>query len=148
MDPVSAHFSRDHYAVQLTGITLLEAGPGRAVAQLQLQQQHLNSLGMTHGGALFTLADFAFAVASNYNGRIAVGIETSMSFLKATSSGILTATALEISQSYRISHCDVRITNEAGELVAVFHGVAARKSAWIAGSEPDNGPAAELGRQS
>lgn len=138
MDALRTHFGNDQYAVGLSGVSLIDAAPGRAVATMRLEPRHHNSIGMTHGGALFTLADYAFAVASNASGRVAVGIETSMSFHKATREGILTAEAVEVSRSYRISHVDVRITEEGGDLVAQFHGVACRKSDTIPGLQPED----------
>ena len=77
-----------------------------------------------HGGAIFTLADFAFGAAVKTGGKVASSINTSLSFLKATRSGTLYAEATEISRSRKLSVCTVRVTNDAGELVALFQGTA------------------------
>jgi acyl-CoA thioesterase len=50
------------------------AGHGRAQAKMTLQPHHCNALGTVHGGAIFTLADFAFAAASNSHGTVAVAL--------------------------------------------------------------------------
>jgi acyl-CoA thioesterase len=79
---------------------------------------------MVHGGAIFTLAAFAFGAASRTAGQATVGVSTNISFLKPTRSGTLYAEATEISRSRRLSVCTVEVTNDAGELVAMFQGTA------------------------
>ena len=53
-----------------------------------------------------------------------MAVSTSLSFLKATRSGTLSAEAIEVSRSNRLSSCTVRVTNEAADLVALFQGTA------------------------
>ena len=89
-----------------------------------MEDRHFNSTGTVHGGAIFTLADFAFGAASKTGGKVAPAISTNMSFLKATRSGTLYAEATEISRSRKLSVCTVQVTNDAGELVALFQGTA------------------------
>jgi acyl-CoA thioesterase len=117
------YFENDRFAAE-TGISLVELRSGYAKAYLRLEQRHLNSVGIVHGGAIFTLADLAFAAAANSGGKVAVAINTTISFLKATQTGILHAEATEISRTRRLSVCTVRITNDAGELIALFQGTA------------------------
>jgi acyl-CoA thioesterase len=126
MQDPKARLANDHFASH-TGITLVDLRPGFARAQLAVQDQHLNGVGIVQGGALFTLADFAFAGAANSHGRVAVAVDASISFVKATTSGVLTAEAVEEAVSERISTCLVRVTDETGDLVALFKGTAYRK---------------------
>jgi acyl-CoA thioesterase len=120
---IKLYFENDHYAAA-TGIRLDEVRLGFAKASMPIEGCHLNSVGIVHGGAIFTLADLAFAAASNSAGRVAVAISTSLSFMKATRSGVLCAEATEISRTRRLSVCTVRVTNDAGESVALFQGTA------------------------
>ena len=120
---IKQHFENDRFAAA-TGIHLVELRLGFAKAYLRLEQRHLNSVGIVQGGAIFTLADLAFVAASNSSGKVAVAINTTLSFLKATQSGTLHAEATEISRTRRLSVCTVRVTNDAGELVALFQGTA------------------------
>jgi acyl-CoA thioesterase len=117
------HLENDQFAAA-NGMQLVELRPGFAKTCLDIQQRHLNSMGIVQGGAIFTLAAFAFEAVTNSNTQIAVGINTNISFLKATQSGTLYAEATEISRSRRLSVCTVRVTNESGELVAMFQGTA------------------------
>ena len=91
---------------------------------MTVEPRHLNSVGVLQGGALFTLADLAFAVASNSHGVVALACQADMTWFKAVTAGKLTATAEEIARTRKLSTCVVRITDEAGELVAQFKGLA------------------------
>jgi acyl-CoA thioesterase len=123
LDAIKHHFENDRFAAS-SGMRLVELRPGFARTSLAVEDRHLNNVGTVQGGAIFTLADFAFGAASKTGGRVAVAVSTTLSFLKATRSGTLTAEATEVSRSRRISTCAVRVTNEAGELVALFQGTA------------------------
>ena len=65
LEELRERFREDRYATQLTGADILEAEPGRALVGLRLRPDHLNANQKVMGGAVFTLADFAFAVAAN-----------------------------------------------------------------------------------
>ena len=65
------------------------------------QRLTLNAADVVHGGALFTLADLAFAVASNSRGQLALSINASISYLKAARGPLLTAEAKEVSCNSR-----------------------------------------------
>lgn len=116
-------FENDRFATA-NGIELVDLRPGYAKARLAVTQQHWNCFGITHGGAIFTLAAFTFAAAGNTGGRLALGVNMHLSCLKPTHSGTLEAEATEVSRSKRISTCTVRVTDDTGELVAVFQGTA------------------------
>lgn len=127
MDKLKDHFKNDRFATA-NGIKLVEVRPGHALAKMEVQERHLNGIGTVQGGALFTLADLAFAGACNAAGKVAVGLTTNMSYLKAVSSGTLVAEAVEVARSRKISTCTVRVTNEHDDLVALFQGTAYIKS--------------------
>ena len=94
---------------------------------MKITPEHLNGLGIVHGGAIFTLADFTFAAASNSRGNVAVAINANISYMKSASSGILFADAKEISINHKLGTYTIDVTNEAGELIAVFQGMVYRK---------------------
>ncbi len=117
---------RDRFAAA-AGIELVEVTEGRARAEMVVGPSHLNGVDVVQGGALFTLADFAFAAACNSHDRVAVAIDVSISFVKGVSSGRLVAEAREEALTERLSTCLVRVTDAAGDLVALFKGTAYRK---------------------
>ncbi len=122
-ESIKHHFENDRFAAA-NGMRLVELRPAFAKTTLIIEDRHLNNVGTVQGGAIFTLADFAFGAASKTGGKVAVAISANLSFLRATRSGTLTAEATEISRSRKLSVCTVRVTNEAGELVALFQGTA------------------------
>lgn len=118
--------SNDNFSVS-TGVELLDVRDGYAAACMKIMPQHLNSSGICHGGAIFTLADSAFAAAVNSHEKLTLSISSNINFFKAISSGILYAEAKEIFNHKKLSNCEVRITDESGDLVAVFNGTGYRK---------------------
>ncbi len=123
LETIKHYFENDRFAAA-NGMKLVELRPGFAKTSLQVDDRHLNSIGTVHGGAIFTLADFAFGAAVKTSGKAAPLINSNISFLKATRSGTLYAEATEISRSRKLSVCTVRVTNDAEELVALFQGTA------------------------
>ena len=125
MEPelIAKVFERDQFA-RSNGIRVAQVRPGFAQTEMTVEPRHLNSVGVLQGGALFTLADLAFAVASNSHGVVALACQADMTWFKAVTSGKLTATAEEIARTRKLSTCVVRITDEAGDLVAQFKGLA------------------------
>ena len=126
MEPMKEFFSQDQFAKH-SGIELVSAVPGHAIAQMILRPHHLNAVGSVQGGAIFTLADFAFAAASNAHGKLAVAINVSITFMKAASTGTLRAEAREISVNPRLGSYTVNVTDDQNALIAVFQGLVYRK---------------------
>ena len=63
----------DRFA-QLLGIEIVEASPGYALVEMKIEDKHKNGINIVQGGAIFTLADYAFAIASNADGSTTVVI--------------------------------------------------------------------------
>lgn len=122
-DAIKHHFENDRFAASC-GMKLLELRPGFARTTLTIESRHMNNVGSVQGGAIFTLADFAFGAAAKTGGKVAVAVNTSISFVKAAKSGNLFAEATEIARSRKLSTCTVRVTDDAGELIALFQGTA------------------------
>ena len=119
-------FARDRYAA-LTGIEIVEAGKGYCKARLIIEDKHLNAANVVQGGAIFTLADLAFAVAANSYGQLALTINVNISFLSGRSTGTLYATATEVDKPTRLGAYDVLVSDEQGDIVARFNGMVYRK---------------------
>jgi acyl-CoA thioesterase len=130
MENVHRYFKNDRFAA-LADIELLAVSPGQARAKMTLHPHHLNGYSTVQGGAIFTLADFAFAAASNSHGNVAVAINVSISFMKAARTGTLWAEAKEVSKNFKLGSYTVEVKDDAGELVALFQGMVYRKSEKI-----------------
>ncbi|MDH6534367.1 PaaI family thioesterase [Parabacteroides sp. 52] len=116
----------DQFAL-FAGVELLEVGNGYAKARMEIKPMHLNGGGVCQGGALFTLADLAFAAATNSHARLTLSITSSIHFFQSESQGFLYAEAKEVFDHKRLANCEVRIKNETGELIATFTGTGYRK---------------------
>lgn len=126
MERVKTFFRNDRFA-EYVGIELLEFSAGKAKARLKVQDKHLNAVNIVHGGAIYSLADLAFAVASNSHGTVAVAINGNISHLKAVTGGTLIAEAQEVGLNPKLATYEVKITDESGDTVALFQGTVYRK---------------------
>lgn len=123
-------FAKDHYAA-LTGVEIVEVKPGYCKARLIIENKHLNAANIIQGGAIFTLADLAFAAASNSHGQLAVAINVNISFLKSVTTGVLYAVATEVKEPGRLGAYDVLVTDDTGEIIARFNGMVYRKNVQL-----------------
>jgi len=135
MEAIKQFFEKNDKFADYVGIDLLEASEGSAKAKMEIKKHHLNSVNTVHGAAIFTLADFVFAVASNSHGTIAMGINVSISYLKAVKDGVLYAEAAEVSRNPKLAAYQVQITDAGGDIVATFQGMVYRKKDAIATAE-------------
>lgn len=132
-------FAVDTASKDTMGMVLLACEPGRALMRMRVQKLHLNGHQICHGGFIFTLADSTFAFACNSHNRNAVAAGCSIEFLRPAHEGDeLTCEGLEQTLSGRHGIYDMKVTNQRGEVVALFRG----KSAVIPGTVfPEDSPA-------
>jgi len=120
-----AALARDDVFSRELGIELVESSLGHAVCRVRVEQRHMNFNGVTHGGVTFTLADAAFGYACNSQGAVAAGVDAHIVYsLPARAGDVLTATAVEISRSNRLSTYRVDVVRSDGRLVAAMTGTA------------------------
>lgn len=113
----------DDAASRMLGLQIIEIAPGRAVATMAVRADMLNGFGICHGGLIATLADSAFAFACNSRNALAVASGFGIDILKSARLGdALTATAAETSLAGRTGLYDITVTNQHGDLIAVFRG--------------------------
>ena len=119
IEEVKAYFAEDRFAA-LAGIEIAEAKQGRAVCRMPLLPHHMNANHSPMGGAIFTLADFAFAVASNIgtgDNRV-VSQHMSISFLSPAKGNTLIAVAKCLKAGRRTCLYEITVTDELGTMVA------------------------------
>lgn len=113
---------------QWLGIKVEDCAPGSCTLSMTVREEMTNGFKIAHGGISYSLADSALAFASNGHGTHALSIETSISHTKAVKAGdTLIAKANEIRKSRSLGIYEVKVENEAGELVAHFKGTVFRK---------------------
>jgi acyl-CoA thioesterase len=112
------------YFRELLGIQVLDVKDGYAKLSMKITKNHTNFLGATHGGAIFALADCAFAEAVNFENKRAVAVQVSINFLKPSSEGdILIAETAKISEGKTFALYNITICKESA-VVALFSGLA------------------------
>lgn len=125
-ETLKRYFTRDLFA-RYVGIELIDACNGYAKTSLAIREHHFNGVKRVHGGVIFTLADIAFAAASNSQGRVAVAINASIQFLRAPKGNVLFAEAREISCDHKLASYEITVTDETGAVISVFQGMVYRK---------------------
>jgi acyl-CoA thioesterase len=116
----------DQFAEAL-GIKVLEVKDGYAKVSMKVEKNHLNALGFTHGGVIFSLADYAFAQACNFGDNVAVAVQVSINFLKPSVEGeILIAEATRVSEGKTTGLYQVTVRKE-DKPIALFTGLAYKK---------------------
>ncbi|MGY0692445.1 PaaI family thioesterase [Virgibacillus sp. FSP13] len=116
-------FTSDPFANRLN-IKLLECERGYAKASLVVSDDMLNFYGVAHGGLLFSLADYVFAVASNSHGNVAVGLNVHMSYLAPAKIGDeLICMATEIKRTNKIAVYEMKTTQASGDLIGTMEGM-------------------------
>lgn len=115
---------QDPFATFL-GIKVDEVGESYARLSLVIRPEFLNCVDRAHGGALFALADQAFAVALTSRGLRALAAELKINYFQGVALGeIVTAEANPIDVRKRLSLWNIEVTSESGEKVAVAQGLA------------------------
>ncbi len=115
-------YERDNNSHAL-GIAIDGIAPGYARLSMRVRKEMLNSHGMLHGGMSFTLADTAFAYACNSYNLNAVATGCDIIYPAAGREGdLLTAEAVERHLAGRTGIYDVTVTNQDGEVIALFRG--------------------------
>lgn len=127
-EKIVAEMMEDDSFSQWLGVEVLEIKEGFAQIKMTVTEDMLNGHRIAHGGISYSLADSAFAFASNSHGQKAVSIETSINHIKPVFSGDeLTATAEKENVSKSLGQYIVRVTRN-NELVGLFKGVVFRKN--------------------
>ena len=121
IDEARAYFSGDRFATE-NGMTLEERDESHAVTSLALGARHRNALGGVMGGAIFTLADFAFAALTNDRERVAVAQQVSVNFLAAAKGDRLIATARYKKDGRASCVVNVDVVDDTGREIAQFIG--------------------------
>ncbi|MGE5405768.1 MAG: hydroxyphenylacetyl-CoA thioesterase PaaI [Candidatus Saccharibacteria bacterium] len=125
LEELKSKFETEDLFRKLLGIELLELEPGFARLSMTVTESMANFHGTGHGGAVFTLADTAFAMACNAHGVPAVALTVNIDYFAPAKIGeTLIATAEEVNRTRRTGHYHITVTNESGNKVVFFRGIA------------------------
>ncbi len=116
-DDILKFVENDRFADYI-GAKIIKVDIGYAVTKLDIEEKHLNGVNIVQGGVIYTLADYAFAVASNSKGFKTVGINSTISYFKSPKGKSITAEAKEISSTRKICNYSIDVFDENNDLIA------------------------------
>ena len=122
--------SREEPYAKTLGLRCCEVRPGYARVEMDVTPALTNLFGCAHGGAVFSLLDEAFQLACNSHGVSAYALNVSVTYVKGAFPGDrLTAEAVEISRTRKISTYSLEVRTDRGERIAHAQSVAYRTGA-------------------
>ncbi len=140
-DRIAQHIRQDAYAAWLNAhIETIE--PGFSQVRLTVTPEMLNFHGVAHGGLLFSLADIAFAAASNARGQTAVALQVSATFMRAAHAGdelLARCRERDLNGPIGLYDIDVRRLPD-DELVLQCQATVYRKRHWFVPQDPSSVP--------
>ena len=110
-------FSKDRFATE-NGAVIEEVGEHYAKCSMELTEHHFNAAGGVMGGVHFVLADFAFAVATNWNGMGVVSLSSTITYLGAVKGRKLIAEAECVKEGRSTVFYHVIIRDDFDNMVA------------------------------
>ncbi len=120
LEEVRDFIEKKDMLIGLFGMEIVDFGRGYARVRMTVKDNHVNAPGMCHGGTLFSLADVAFACASNSYGQLALAIEMSISFIKPAVPGeTITAECTEKHRGRSLARYMIEIKNGSGRIIAL-----------------------------
>ncbi len=120
-------FRGDPYC-RLLGIELVELRPGYSRVKLKVTEDMMNFHGVAHGGLILSLADAAFAAASNSHNKVAVALNININYRRPVAAGEeLEAEAVEESLGKTTGLYRMTVRNAQGDLVALCEGLVYRR---------------------
>ena len=122
LEEAQAHFKKDQFA-SFSGMVLDELGDDYAVCSVTLGEVHQNAYGGIMGGAIFTLADLAFAALSNNIHQPTVAQQVSINYLSSVKGDRLIARAYIKKDGQRTCTINVDVTDDTGRDIAQFVGL-------------------------
>ena len=118
IEEVRELFGNDRFATEMCGCRVVEAARGHAVCEFDIADTHRNAQGNIMGGAIFTLADFALAIACNMGEQPTVAVSNTIEFFNASKGARLIATASADKSGRSLGFYTVDVTDDLGASIA------------------------------
>lgn len=126
---VQAFFAHDRWATEACGCEVLEASRGHAVCAFDILPHHRNAMGAVMGGAIFTLADFALAIACNIAEDPTVSVSNTIEYLAASRGSRLFATCDADKSGRSLGFYTCTVTDDTGAEIARMSATCFRRPA-------------------
>lgn len=118
LDEARKYFIEDRYAMITTGIKIDEISDNFAQCSLDIEDRHMAVGNHVMGGAIYTLADFAFAVASNSGNQITFTTSSNITYLSQPKDKKLIADCKCVKDGRQTCYYETKITDGLGNIVA------------------------------
>lgn len=118
LEELNDFFGHDRFAEHI-GCKIVEGSLDHGVAELVIEDHHRNALGNVMGGAIFTLADFALAMASNVGQNPSVSVASSVEYLSASRGTKLIATCNADKSGRHLGFYTTEVTDDTGRRIAL-----------------------------
>lgn len=118
LEEIQKIFSNDRFATKRCGIKIESVSDEETVCVLDITPEHLNAVGTVMGGAIFTLADFTFAIAANVGKRPTVSLDSHINFLGVAKGTQLIARSQCIKSGHTTCFYRISIDDDLGNQVA------------------------------
>lgn len=128
LDEIRAFFVHDRFPTTTCDPTVVEAGHGHAVVRMAITENHLNALDNLMGGVVFTLADFACAIASNVGQPPTVTASCAVDFMNVAKGSELIATCVVDKDGRSLCFATVWVRDDLGTSVARLSFVGSRRA--------------------
>ncbi|MEF8822543.1 MAG: PaaI family thioesterase [Desulfohalobiaceae bacterium] len=119
--------ARDLFAGHI-GCRVVRMEDGYAESEMEIEEHHKNGVGLAHGGAIYSLADLAFAAASNSRRETAVAINATISYMRPITFGRVRAEARETASNPKLATYVVTVYDQQDTACAVFQGTVYKKA--------------------
>lgn len=126
LEQLEAEFNNDKFATHAAHCKIIEGNKGHSVCEMPIEDIHRNAMGNVMGGAIFTLADFALAIAGNVGQPPTVSVTHSIDFFRSSKGTKLIATAHCDKAGSRLAFFTVDITDDLGKDIARMTATCAR----------------------
>lgn len=120
-------FENDRFATE-NGAVIEEVDDHYARCALRVEERHRNAMGAVMGGVYFTLADFAFAVAANWQEIGTVSLTSDIAYLGTAKGDRLTAEAVCVKNGRTTSYYRIEVKDEFGKLAAIVNTTGYKKA--------------------
>ena len=128
IEEVRELFGNDRFATEACGCRVLEASRGHAVCAFDIAPIHLNAMGNVMGGAIFTLADFALAIACNIGEDPTVAVNNTIEYLNSTKGSTLIATCDADKSGRNLGFYTVEVKDDLDTTVAKMTATCFRRN--------------------
>lgn len=127
IEQLSEKISQEPFG-RIFGFRLVAIRPGYALVEMDVAERFQNSLGLVHGGAIFSLMDQAFQAASNSHGTVAVALNMNISYFRPPAfGGKLRAEAKEVNLTRRTGTYQIEVKDQDEKLIANCQAMVYRK---------------------